>query len=135
MKSYTSTISRVFCKCFQFTFFVTQFRRQMALVHNQKKILDTHSSSGIWNVCLKTFWKSTHFFSIPKVLLIYATTRGCWRIKQHVRQTISPANMSIQVIFVFENFLAELANVIGGFGVDKYHVTSHVNPLLREFAT
>ena len=43
--------------------------------------------------------------------------------------------MSIQIIFVFENFLAELANVIGRFGMDKYHVTSHVNPLLREFAT
>jgi hypothetical protein len=36
---------------------------------------------------------------------------------------------------VFEFFLAKLANVIGRFGMDKYHVTSHVNPLLREFAT
>ena len=42
--------------------------------------------------------------------------------------------MSIKVIFVFEDFLTVLAYVIGRFGVDKYHVTSHVNLLLREFA-
>ena len=41
--------------------------------------------------------------------------------------------MFLQVIFVFEGFLAIFAQVVGRFGMHQDHVAPHVGPLFREF--
>ena len=57
------------------------------------------------------------------------------RIKKHCRQTFPATNMTIQVIFVFENFAAVFAAIVGGNGVRQNHMTFHIWPLLTYFAT